>query len=332
MDINFDITFPRMPCSWLSLDAMDVSGELQLEVDHDIYRQRLGSNGKPVMEAEKHLLGPQKPPEENATADSCGSCYGAETEERPCCGTCADIRDAYAKKGWMIANMNAFVQCHSEDYVANLKMQAKEGCHIWGDISINKVAGNFHFAPGRSYQQGMMHLHDLSVFIENGFVDFDFSHTIHKLTFGREYPGLRNPLDGALVKDDDGYRKSKSIAGGSSAQLKTDGGLFQYFLKVVPTMYTDLRNKTIHSNQYAVAEHYREANPEGGQQLPGVFFIYDLSPIKVRFIEEKTTFLTFMTGVAAIIGGVFTVSGMLDATVYHGQLAIKKKMDLGKFS
>lgn len=27
-----DITFPRLPCSWLSLDAMDVSGELHLDV------------------------------------------------------------------------------------------------------------------------------------------------------------------------------------------------------------------------------------------------------------------------------------------------------------
>ncbi len=27
-----DVTFPRMPCSWLSLDAMDVSGELHLDV------------------------------------------------------------------------------------------------------------------------------------------------------------------------------------------------------------------------------------------------------------------------------------------------------------
>lgn len=24
-----------------------------------------------------------------------------------------------------------------------------------------QVAGNFHFAPGRSYQQGSMHIHDL---------------------------------------------------------------------------------------------------------------------------------------------------------------------------
>lgn len=30
--VQFDITFPKLPCSWISLDAMDVSGETQLEV------------------------------------------------------------------------------------------------------------------------------------------------------------------------------------------------------------------------------------------------------------------------------------------------------------
>ncbi len=53
---------------------------------------------------------------------------------------------------------------------------------------------------------------------------------------------------------------------------------------------------------------------------------------QVRFIEERSSFLAFLTGVCAIVGGVFTVSGMIDATVYHGQRAIKKKLDLGKLS
>lgn len=29
---QFDVEFPRMPCSWLSLDAMDISGEMHLDV------------------------------------------------------------------------------------------------------------------------------------------------------------------------------------------------------------------------------------------------------------------------------------------------------------
>jgi len=68
------------------------------------------------------------------------------------------------------------------------------------------------------------------------------------------------------------------------------------------------------------------------QALPGVFFFYDLSPIKVTFTEEHISFLHFLTNVCAIIGGVFTVSGILDSFIYHGHRAIKKKMEIGKFN
>jgi hypothetical protein len=41
MRINFDVTFPSMPCAVLSLDAMDVSGQHQLDVLHNIFKRRL---------------------------------------------------------------------------------------------------------------------------------------------------------------------------------------------------------------------------------------------------------------------------------------------------
>ena len=49
-------------------------------------------------------------------------------------------------------------------------------------------------------------------------------------------------------------------------------------------------------------------------------------------MEKRTSFLHFVTSVCAIVGGVFTVSGIVDAFIYHGQQAIRKKVDLGKFS
>ena len=29
---QFDITFPALPCEWISLDLMDISGEMHLDV------------------------------------------------------------------------------------------------------------------------------------------------------------------------------------------------------------------------------------------------------------------------------------------------------------
>lgn len=30
--LQFDVDFPRMPCAWISLDAMDISGDMHLDV------------------------------------------------------------------------------------------------------------------------------------------------------------------------------------------------------------------------------------------------------------------------------------------------------------
>jgi hypothetical protein len=59
------------------------------------------------------------------------------------------------------------------------------------------VAGNFHFAPGRSFQQGSMHVHDMAPFANQ---KLDFSHTVNKLSFGKPYPGMQNPLDAVSFK------------------------------------------------------------------------------------------------------------------------------------
>ena len=40
-------------------------------------------------------------------------------------------------------------------------------------------------------------------------------------------------------------------------------------------------NNTVNSNQYSVTENFRPSQGGMGGSLPGVFFFYDLSPIKV---------------------------------------------------
>jgi hypothetical protein len=50
----------------------------------------------------------------------------------------------------------------------------------------------------------------------------------------------------------------------------------------------------------------------------------------VRIVEQRSSFLHFLTNVCAIVGGVFAVSGLVDGAVHHGEQLIRKKMDLGK--
>ena len=52
--INFDITFPALTCTEVNLDAMDVAGEQQNGLAHDILKMRLDSMGNPIGDAYAH--------------------------------------------------------------------------------------------------------------------------------------------------------------------------------------------------------------------------------------------------------------------------------------
>lgn len=174
------------------------------------------------------------------------------------------------------------------------------------------MAGNFHFAPGKSFQQHHVHVHDLQPF---GTSQFNTSHIIHRLSFGEDYPGILNPLDGYTE-----ISPQESI-------------MYQYFVKIVPTIYRPLSGDLVKSNQFSVTKHQRKTNPAAGETgLPGVFVLYDLSPLLVQLTEHRRSFAHFLTGICAIIGGVFTVAGMIDSMVYHSAKALQKKVELGKAS
>ena len=132
---------------------------------------------------------------------------------------------------------------------------------------------------------------------------------IHSLSFGQHYPNRVNPLD-------------------SSTSILTNGsGVFQYFVKVVPTTYRYASGASVDSCQYSVTDQFKSAHdPSKGFVLPGVFFIYDISPIMVKFTEKRKTFAYFVTSLCAIVGGVFTVAGIVDSLIYSGM----SRMGAGK--
>jgi hypothetical protein len=54
----------------------------------------------------------------------------------------------------------------------------------------------------------------------------------------------------------------------------------------------------------------------------------DSSQVLVR--EEGKSFASFLTQMCGIIGGVFTVTGLVDAGVFHTSASLRKKMEIGK--
>ena len=62
-----------------------------------------------------------------------------------------------------------------------------------------------------------------------------------------------------------------------------------------------------------------------------LMFNYELSPITVSYTQLKENFFEFLVQICAIIGGVFTVAGIIDAMIHRSVSAIFKQR-IGKLS
>ncbi|KAF2635317.1 endoplasmic reticulum-golgi intermediate compartment protein 3 [Massarina eburnea CBS 473.64] len=365
MEISMNISFPRMPCELLTLDVMDVSGELQMGVHHGVNKVRLSpeSDGSHAIEVKSLDLHADEA--SHLDPNYCGECFGAPSPPHAvkpgCCNTCDDVRDAYASISWSFGRGEGVEQCEREHYAEHLDEQRKEGCRLEGSIRVNKVIGNFHIAPGKSFSNGNLHVHDL----ENYFKDesHTFTHKINHLRFGPQ-------LSETVIQDMQSKHANTGPGGwtnhhinplDNTEQQTTEKAFnFMYFVKVVSTAYMPLGwekevgkptkhdevlgstidhtyKGSVETHQYSVTSHKRNLaggnDEEAGHKeriharggIPGVFFSYDISPMKVINREERTkTFSSFLVGLCAVIGGTLTVAAAVDRALYEGANKIKK--------
>lgn len=148
---------------------------------------------------------------------------------------------------------------------------------------------------------------------------FNFTHHIMELSFGPFYPSLVNPLDNTLASTESHFHK------------------FQYYLSVVPTVYTTDANAlrkmtdkehespssgedglkhhakryakdTVFTNQYAVTE---QSHPIPENQIPGIFVKYDIEPIMLTVAEEWASLPSLFIRLVNVISGVLVAGGWL---------------------
>lgn len=64
--------------------------------------------------------------------------------------------------------------------------------------------------------------------------------------------------------------------------------MFQYYIKIVPTMHVKLNGDIINTNQFSVTRHSKIISVISGENgMPGVFFSYELSPLMVKYTEKE---------------------------------------------
>ena len=176
-----------------------------------------------------------------------------------------------------------------------------EGCTMRGVVFVNRVPGNFHISAhsrSHSFQPGRLNM----------------SHTVGYMSFGR----MLSPAQTRLLPKEgaNGF----SVLANSAHLALVQNTTLEHYLKVVHTTYQLSRGKLLDTYQYTVNNN----NYQDGASLPSAVFSYDLSPMQVVVTEEREAFASFLTQICAIIGGVFTVTGLLDSVVYHAISGAKK--------
>eukprot|EP00798_Chlamydomonas_sp_ICE-L_P004688 gene4688-14890_t len=187
-----------------------------------------------------------------------------------------------------------------------------------GFVLVKKVPGTLHFAArseGHSFDHSFMNM----------------THAVHHLYLGakptvRKYNQLKRLHPAGLTKD-----WADKLHDQFYVSEKTQD-THEHYMQVV---LTTVEPKDGHKkNMYDAYEYTAHSHTFVSDDVPSVKVTYDLSPIQILVTEILVTEVSkpwyhFLTTTCAIIGGVFTVAGILDAVLY-GAVNMIRKTNLGK--
>lgn len=190
------------------------------------------------------------------------------------------------------------------------------GCRIEGFVRVKKVPGNLVISA-----RSGAHSFDAS--------QMNMSHVISHLSFGKKISARTfaevyrfAPYLGASI---DRLRGRVYI----TKHDETDAHVtIEHYLQIVKTEVVSRRGgreeKLIEEYEYTAHSSLVQS-----VHIPVAKFHFELSPMQVLVTENPRSFSHFITNVCAIIGGVFTVAGILDSML-HNTMRLVKKIELGK--
>ncbi len=64
--------------------------------------------------------------------------------------------------------------------------------------------------------------------------------------------------------------------------------------------------------------------------LPGIFFVYEISPFMVEVTHKKVPFMHLVAKLCAIVGGIFSLLGVADS-ILHRLNKLIKQLSSGRY-
>ncbi|XP_039048527.1 protein disulfide-isomerase 5-3-like [Hibiscus syriacus] len=189
------------------------------------------------------------------------------------------------------------------------------GCRIEGYVRVKKIPGNLIISA-----RSGAHSFDSS--------QMNMSHVISHLSFGKTIsPRVLSDVKRLIPYLGRSHDKLNGLSFVNHRDFEPNVTI-EHYLQVVKTEVVT----RIHSRESSLLEDYEYTAHSSLSQsidVPVAKFHFELSPMQVLIIEKPKSFSHFITNLCAIIGGVFTVAGILDSILYN-TIRLMKKIDLGK--
>lgn len=206
----------------------------------------------------------------------------------------------YLKTKLSIDTQVASLPLHAQQ--AHRDMHAVEehpGCLMAGFLLVNRVPGNFHIEARSKY-------HNLNPVMAN------LSHTVNSLSFG---PVLNQKIKNVMnsIPKEFFSRDSISPVDNKVYVNKDLHTAYHHYLKVVSTHFGSgysVGSSSLLAYQMVESAQIMNYEPE---DIPEARFAYDLSPMAVVISKKGKKWYEFITSVCALIGGTFTVVGLMSS-------------------
>lgn len=189
------------------------------------------------------------------------------------------------------------------------KDEEHPGCQLQGHLLLDRTPGNFHILARSNH-------HDLAPQMTN------VSHMINSLSIGD--PMAKIKIDNGEAQVPAEVKSKISPMDGNVYSTNNLHESYHHYLKVVSTRVDGLRVGRRDLRVYQILpnsqlSYYKE------DMVPEAKFAYDLSPIAVTYRKDSRHWYDYCTSVMAIVGGVFTVVGMIESSINTGLSAARSR-------